>query len=73
RTHWLSAAGLMTQTIRTEHAQAVVCCLGESRQGVDTETLLKASGLSSGGCHGDDFDGPRKMSAAFLLVILNMF
>lgn len=25
------------------------------------------------GCHGEDFDGPRKTSASILLVILNMF
>ncbi|KAI2648310.1 Protein mono-ADP-ribosyltransferase PARP6 [Labeo rohita] len=30
--HWLSAAGLMTRMARTEHARAVVCCQGESRQ-----------------------------------------
>lgn len=30
--HWLSAAGLMSRTARTEHARAVVCCQGESRQ-----------------------------------------
>lgn len=29
---WLSAAGLMTWTAHTEHARAVVCCQGESRQ-----------------------------------------
>ncbi|KAK2867300.1 hypothetical protein Q8A67_025417 [Cirrhinus molitorella] len=57
--HWLSAAGLMTRTARTEHARAV--------------TSFKASALSSRGCHGDDFaNGPPKMSAALPSALFNL-